>query len=338
MYDFLQESGYILIFKPVHIIKNKATKGNVDAELVLQTMIEYKNYDSAVIVSGDGDFACLVDYLYMHEKLLRLIVPNSKQFSLFLKHVAKEKIDALSDQEAQLKFVANDPTAATLDADAAIDLLPTRSPLKYLGDKIKQLLKKPQAQKKEIPASFVVKTPIQQLAQGNRAPVKKTSPLVKKPIQAQQVTKKSLLQPIQNIKNSTQKLQEIKKPFVRPVQTVKKSIQHPVQQAVQIAKNLSVPSVSVQPSVQAPQAAPVIKKHIHKHYPHPKVPVAPSSVKPIGTHPISSSQNKPIAIKPAPVTPIPNKPISNKPRSAKPFVRSLRKKASPQRYKSDFLE
>ena len=51
MYDFLQESGYILIFKPVHIIKNKATKGNVDAELVLQTMIEYKNYDAAIIVS-----------------------------------------------------------------------------------------------------------------------------------------------------------------------------------------------------------------------------------------------------------------------------------------------
>ena len=31
-------------------------KGNVDAELVLHTMIEYKHFDKAIIVSGDGDF------------------------------------------------------------------------------------------------------------------------------------------------------------------------------------------------------------------------------------------------------------------------------------------
>lgn len=38
-------------------------KGNVDAELVLQAMIEYPNYERAIIVTGDGDFGCLVRYL-----------------------------------------------------------------------------------------------------------------------------------------------------------------------------------------------------------------------------------------------------------------------------------
>src|SRR3990167_7404430 len=65
LYTFLQESGYILIFKPTleHYEKGKLKiKGNVDAELVLHAMIQYKEYDKAIIVSGDGDFRCLVEH------------------------------------------------------------------------------------------------------------------------------------------------------------------------------------------------------------------------------------------------------------------------------------
>ena len=56
-------------------------KGNVDAELVLQAMIEYPNYDKAVIVSGDGDFYCLVKYLKNKGKLLKLLVPDDRRYS-----------------------------------------------------------------------------------------------------------------------------------------------------------------------------------------------------------------------------------------------------------------
>ena len=104
MYTFLEECGYILIYKPVQTLKDGSTKGNVDAELVLQAMIEYKKYDYAVIVTGDGDFSCLVKYLYESKKLLKLVVPNRTQFSIFLRNVAKEKIDSLSSLRAKLKF------------------------------------------------------------------------------------------------------------------------------------------------------------------------------------------------------------------------------------------
>jgi len=60
-------------------------KGNVDAELVLHAMIEYKSYDKAVIVSGDGDFYCLLEYLAQQNKLLKVIVPNSRYSSLLRK-------------------------------------------------------------------------------------------------------------------------------------------------------------------------------------------------------------------------------------------------------------
>ncbi len=59
LYTNLQVAGYLLVFKPTLEVdqgKEAFVKGNVDAELVLHTMIEYANYKAAVIVSGDGDF------------------------------------------------------------------------------------------------------------------------------------------------------------------------------------------------------------------------------------------------------------------------------------------
>ena len=81
LYTNLQKDGYILIFKPTLSLPTGGVKGNVDAELVLHAMIEYKNYEKAVIVTGDGDFYCLVDYLVKNDKLLKLLVPNMKKFS-----------------------------------------------------------------------------------------------------------------------------------------------------------------------------------------------------------------------------------------------------------------
>ena len=81
LYTNLQKEGYILIFKPTLKLPNGRSKGNVDAELVLHTMIEYDNYDKALIVTGDGDFYCLVEYLIKTRKLLKLMIPNKEKFS-----------------------------------------------------------------------------------------------------------------------------------------------------------------------------------------------------------------------------------------------------------------
>lgn len=89
LYKSLQEYGFILIFKPILEIKGRI-KGNVDAELVLQTMIEYPNYNKAVIVSGDGDFYCLVKYLKKTGKLLKLMVPDDSRYSSLLRKFAPD--------------------------------------------------------------------------------------------------------------------------------------------------------------------------------------------------------------------------------------------------------
>jgi uncharacterized LabA/DUF88 family protein len=85
LYTSLQASGFICIFKPTLEYKDGTTKGNCDAELVLHAMVEYANYDKAVIVTGDGDFYCLVKYLLEQEKLGAVLIPNQRKFSALLR-------------------------------------------------------------------------------------------------------------------------------------------------------------------------------------------------------------------------------------------------------------
>lgn len=92
LYTQMQQMGYIVILKPTLELPNGTIKGNVDAELVLHTMIEYKHFDKAIIVSGDGDFHCLVEYLVNKNKLLCLLAPNRHYSSLlheFNKYVVR---------------------------------------------------------------------------------------------------------------------------------------------------------------------------------------------------------------------------------------------------------
>lgn len=85
LYVALQEAGFTCIFKPTLQYKNGTTKGNCDAELVLWAMIELNNYEKAVIVTGDGDFHCLVEYLLEKEKLQCVLIPDRNRFSGLLK-------------------------------------------------------------------------------------------------------------------------------------------------------------------------------------------------------------------------------------------------------------
>lgn len=103
LYASLQKMGYIVIFKPTLEYKKDGTvkvKGNVDAELVLHTMIEYLNYDRAIIVSGDGDFHCLIEYLGQKKKLAHVMIPNSRKYSALLRKFRKYfvYIDSLKEK------------------------------------------------------------------------------------------------------------------------------------------------------------------------------------------------------------------------------------------------
>jgi len=105
MYDFLTRVGYTCIFKPTLEYKDGSTKGNCDAELVLQAMIEFPNYNKTVIVSGDGDFHCLVKYLLEKGKLGAILIPNRNKFSALLKfRIFRPYLRFMNDLRGKLSY------------------------------------------------------------------------------------------------------------------------------------------------------------------------------------------------------------------------------------------
>lgn len=105
LYTKLQKAGFILVFKPTIAYKRdgiEVVKWNVDAELVLRAAArEFNNYDKAIIISGDWDFHCLIDFLIEKDKLLKLLTPNNKfssllrQFYKYITVITKTIIDKI---------------------------------------------------------------------------------------------------------------------------------------------------------------------------------------------------------------------------------------------------
>jgi uncharacterized LabA/DUF88 family protein len=90
LYSYLQECGYVLIFKEVvYDIEGKA-KGNCDADLVLKIMQDFyeNNFEQAIIVTSDGDYASLVKMLFEKERLKIVLSPSrEKKCSILLKRI-----------------------------------------------------------------------------------------------------------------------------------------------------------------------------------------------------------------------------------------------------------
>lgn len=124
LYEHMHELGYLIVLKPtvdvsaMHVDTTEGgdqkkevdkdqkdkpiIKGNVDAELVLYAMKEMPNYDQAIIVSGDGDFFSLAEYLIGQNKLAHILTPNW-QYSSLLKPF-EDKIIRLDQMRRQLAY------------------------------------------------------------------------------------------------------------------------------------------------------------------------------------------------------------------------------------------
>lgn len=90
LYAYLRRAGYSLIFKETTRDGFGNVKGNCDADLVLWAVCgSYENrYEKAVIISGDGDYAGLVEFLKSKNKLKRLVSPSDKCSILLMRTAA----------------------------------------------------------------------------------------------------------------------------------------------------------------------------------------------------------------------------------------------------------
>src|SRR3989344_2452120 len=111
LYNHLQSSGYELVFKTTVKDNRGKPKGNVDAELIVWAMrsVYEKICDKVIIVSGDGDFAVLADFLLEKNKLLNFIAPNYKSMSILIKKTFSKKkkmslLSSLNNEKGKLEI------------------------------------------------------------------------------------------------------------------------------------------------------------------------------------------------------------------------------------------
>jgi uncharacterized LabA/DUF88 family protein len=104
LYNFLREAGFIIVFRPTFAHSNQEIKGNVDADMVLKTITDFDLFDKAVIVSSDGDFYSLVDYLYWYDKLEVVLSPDEGNCATILKKSARKSICYMGNLRQRLEY------------------------------------------------------------------------------------------------------------------------------------------------------------------------------------------------------------------------------------------
>jgi uncharacterized LabA/DUF88 family protein len=89
----LQECGFILIFKQT-VSVGGVIKGNCDAELVLKTVSDFytKSFDTCILITGDGDFGCLAEFLKENNAIRCIVSPDKKKCSFLLRNKKVETV------------------------------------------------------------------------------------------------------------------------------------------------------------------------------------------------------------------------------------------------------
>lgn len=108
MYTRLQNNGYIVVFKDHTKSMTTRKKGNIDTDLVfhvMQKLIEKpKEFSKIVLISGDGDFKKMVDYLIKKDRFEKILSPNAKCMSSLYKNLDKKYYEYLSSKREKIEY------------------------------------------------------------------------------------------------------------------------------------------------------------------------------------------------------------------------------------------
>ena len=107
LYNNLQKAGFIVIFKEHNQYAVTKKKGNVDTDIVFEIMknlVDNKDFDKIVLVSGDGDYKKLVEYLIKKNKFKKVLFPNKKFASSLYKKLGNQFFANLGREDIKNKI------------------------------------------------------------------------------------------------------------------------------------------------------------------------------------------------------------------------------------------
>ncbi len=107
LYEEIQSAGFILVFRQHNAAMIGKKKGNVDSDIIFSVMkriYKGKDFQKIVLVSGDGDYKALVDFLIEENKLEKILFPNKKFASSLYKEIGSEYFDVLGNPNIRTKI------------------------------------------------------------------------------------------------------------------------------------------------------------------------------------------------------------------------------------------
>ncbi|HET8575062.1 MAG TPA: NYN domain-containing protein [Candidatus Paceibacterota bacterium] len=90
LYEKIQSAGFILNFREHNSAMLGKKKGNVDTDIVftiMKKLYKQEDFDKIILVSGDGDYRSLVDFLIEENKLGKILFPDQKRASSLYKKI-----------------------------------------------------------------------------------------------------------------------------------------------------------------------------------------------------------------------------------------------------------
>lgn len=113
LYKFIQEVGFILVFREHNPNMLSVKKGNVDTDIVFNIMekiAEREKFDKVILVSGDGDYIKMVKYLIEKDRLGKILAPNRKAFSSLYRQIKSIYCDFLDSPGIKAKIIYSKKT------------------------------------------------------------------------------------------------------------------------------------------------------------------------------------------------------------------------------------
>jgi uncharacterized LabA/DUF88 family protein len=107
LYESIQQAGFILVFREHNSAMLGKKKGNVDADIIFSIMKRLylkEKFDKVVLVSGDGDYKMLVDFLIEQDKFEKILFPNRRYRSSLYKSLLNYHFVYLDDVDVKRKI------------------------------------------------------------------------------------------------------------------------------------------------------------------------------------------------------------------------------------------
>ncbi|MFA7308709.1 MAG: NYN domain-containing protein [Patescibacteria group bacterium] len=107
LYEEIQLAGFILVFRQHNAAMLGTKKGNVDSDIIFNIMVRIyrrEDFGKIVLVSGDGDYKMLIDFLVEEERLEKILFPNRRFRSSLYKKLSNKYFVYLDDGDIRQKI------------------------------------------------------------------------------------------------------------------------------------------------------------------------------------------------------------------------------------------